>query len=59
MKRLANIKDKSLEVTKILTDEEFELINHHINRVLSLHERTLQIMYVVKIFDEIKPLLVR
>ncbi len=54
MKRLVSIKDKSLEVTKILTDEEFELINHQINRVLSLHERTLQIMYVVKIFDEIK-----
>ena len=54
MKRLVNIKDKSLEVTKILTNEEYELIIYHINSIISLHEKTLQIMYVVRIFNELK-----
>lgn len=58
MKRLVNIKNKSLEVTKVLTDENYNLINYHIDCIISLHEKILQLMFVVKIFDEIETSLI-
>ncbi len=58
MKRLVNIKDKTLEVAKILTNEESELIVSHINRIISLNEKIYQIMHIVRIYDEIKTSLV-
>ena len=54
MKRLVNIKDKTIEVVKILLDEECELINTHINNVVSLHKKVFQLMQVATIYDEIK-----
>jgi hypothetical protein len=54
MKRLVIIKDKTIEVVKVLTNDESELITNHIISVSSLHERVFQIMQVVKIYDEIK-----
>lgn len=58
MERLVNIKDKTLEVAKILTSEESELIHFHINRIISLNARIYQIRHVVRIYDEIKTSLV-
>ena len=54
MKRLVNIKDKTLIVSELLTDDKYELINNQIDCVLSLHEKTLQLMSVVKIYNEIE-----